>query len=115
MIQDYQTQIQDYQIEIQELQSQILKLRKQPRRNSREPRVSQEKMEASGAAASESSIELRWRKGRAQALCEMYGQVAAMDESRPTLDVVQRKRCIHTTRQVRNGLSFLSVLTMVSV
>ena len=82
MIQDQWTQIQDYQIQIQELQSQILKLRKQTRRNSREPRVSQEKMEASGAAASGSGIKLRWKKGRVQAPCEMYGQVAAVDEGR---------------------------------
>ena len=73
--------IQEQQTQIQELQSQILKLRKQPRRKSREPRLSQEKMEASGAAASGSSIKLRWRGG-GRVLCEMYGQVAAVDGSR---------------------------------
>ena len=76
--------IQDQLKQIQDQQKQILKLQQQLKRRSREQRLSQEKMEASGAAAaSRGSIKLRWR-GSERVLCavEMYGSVATVDESR---------------------------------
>ena len=62
---------------IQDLQRQVLELQQQPRQRGGERR---EQEEASGAAASEGSIKLRWRDG-GRALYGMWGEVSVVDGS----------------------------------
>ena len=95
---------------VQDQQRQILELQQQLSQRGGQRR---EQEEASGAAASGGSIKLRWRDG-GRAPRKMFGEVTAVDGSMAYFQP-EGHMCLPTLLLLRNGLSFPSVLTVISV